>query len=265
MPGKTTRIGLIGFGQIGKDVYRRIEANPQTGMQVVFVADKDPKPLVELPRELVLDDLNDFESRKPGLVVEMAHKDVARQWAPLILAKCDMMVVSVTAIADRHNEAMFKKLTSEHGTRLFLPHGGVVGMDSLIECRDALDSVHVVMKKNPMNVDTKMVNIDPQSITTKTVLYDGPARGACPKFPRNVNTIAAIAYASLGLDETRATLIVNPQWNTATVAVHATGPGLEMNIERIEQITGVTGATTPASMYNSIQAICNQEPGIHLR
>ncbi len=213
----------------------------------------------------MLEDLNDLARCKPDLVVEMAHKEVAKQWAPVILPVCDMMVVSVTAIAEPETEALFKELAQKHGRRLFLPHGGVVGMDALIECRDMLDSVHVTMKKPPMNVDCSNVGVDPESVTEQTVLYDGPARGACPKFPRNVNTIAAIAYAGIGLDRTRATLVVNPQWNTATVALEARGEGLEINVERSEMITGVTGAATPASMYNSIQTICNQQPGIHLR
>ena len=90
-------------------------------------------------------------------------------------------------------------------------------------------------------------------------------RDVCPLFPRNVNTLAAIAYASLGFDRTRGTLIVNPEWDTAVVGFKASGPGLDVSVERTEAIAGVTGATTPASIYNSIQMIGSRGPGIHLR
>ena len=265
MSDQKTRIGLIGLGQIGRDVYRRIQENPQTGMEVVFVHDQVAEAVADVPPELVLDDMNDFAAREPDLVIEMAHKEATKQWAPLILQKCDMMAVSVTVIADAESEALFKELTAKYGTRFYLPHGGVVGMDALIESRDFLDEVHVEMRKNPKNVDTSNVGIDAASITEETVLYDGPTRHIAPKFPRNVNTLTAIAYAGIGLDQTRSTLIVNPEWTFASVAVHAKGPGVTIEIERREEITGVTGATTPASIYNSIQMIANRAPGIHLR
>ena len=265
MSTKKTRIGLIGLGQIGMDVYRRIQANPETGMEVVFAHDKLADVVGQIPAELVLDDMNDFARYEPDLVIEMAHKEATKQWAPLILQKCDMMAVSVTVIAEAESEALFEELTAKYGTRLYLPHGGAVGLASMLESRDFLDEVHLEMRKNPLNVDTSNVGIDAASITEETVLYDGPTRAIAPKFPRNVNTLTAIAYAGIGLDRTRSTLIVNPEWNFASVAVHAKGPGVTIEIERREEITGVTGATTPASIYNSIQMVANQAPGIHLR
>jgi aspartate dehydrogenase len=265
MSDKQTRIGLIGLGTIGMDVYKKIQANPQTGMQVVFVHDTMPDALAQVPAELVLEDMNDFAARQPDLVIEMAHKDVTKRWAPMILPVCDMMAVSVTVIADERCEKLFEELTAKYGTRLYLPHGGAVGLDSLHESRDFLDEVHLEMRKNPMNVDTSNVGIDAASITKETVLYDGPTRAIAAKFPRNVNTLTAIAYAGIGLDKTRSTLIVNPEWDFASMAVHAKGPGVIIEIERREQITGVTGTTTPASIYNSIQMVANQAPGIHWR
>ncbi len=51
MAGKTTRIGLIGMGQIGADVYRRICEAPQTGMQIAFVHDNVPAAVGGLPEQ----------------------------------------------------------------------------------------------------------------------------------------------------------------------------------------------------------------------
>ena len=79
----------------------------------------------------------------------------------------------------------------------------MAGMDALLENRDVWESVEVVMKKPPANVDCANVGIDPDSIKKETVLYDGPTRGICPKFPRNVNTHASIAYAGIGFDRTK--------------------------------------------------------------
>ncbi|MEC8991887.1 MAG: hypothetical protein VX656_11640, partial [Candidatus Latescibacterota bacterium] len=60
-------------------------------------------------------------------------------------------------------------------------------------------------------------------------------------------------------------LLVDPAWSDATVAIHAKAPGVELHVERVEAITGVTGASTPASSYNTVQMIGSTGPGIHLR
>ena len=104
MSTKTTRIGLVGYGQIGRAVHQMIDASPETGMQVVFVHDQFTDALEDVPDELALADLGAFESKAPDLVVEMAHPDVTRAWGKTILEKTDYMFISVTALADSQVE-----------------------------------------------------------------------------------------------------------------------------------------------------------------
>lgn len=265
MSQQTTRIGLVGYGQIGKAVHAMIDKDPDNGMEVVFIHDQAAAALKNVPAALALQDLGDFMKKKPDLVVEMAHPDITRQWGKTIVEQTNYMLVSVTAMADIEVEKALQETTRRCGTRVFIPHGGVVGMDALLENRDVWESVDVVMKKSPKNVDCAAVGLNPDDIKEETVLYDGPTRGACPKFPRNVNTHAAIALAGIGFDRTHSLLVVNPAWDKATVAIHAQGGGIELKVERIEGITGVTGASTPASIYNTVQMIGSTGPGIHLR
>ena len=260
-----TRIGLVGYGQIGTAVHEMIRRSSNSGMEVVFVHDQDTDRLSEVDDGLALEDLADFESRSPDLVVEMAHPAVTREWGTKILAKTNYMFISVTALADADLEKSIEEATAKYKTRAFVPHGGVVGMDALLENRDVWESVNVIMKKPPKNVDCAAAGVDADSITEETCLYDGPTRGICPMFPRNVNTHAAIAYAGIGFDRTHSLLLVNPEWDKATVEIHAKGAGIELDIARVESISGVTGASTPASIYNTVQMIGSTGPGIHLR
>ena len=108
MPQKTTRIGLIGYGQIGAAVHQMIEKDPSNGMEVVFVHDQDEGRLQDLAENLALKDLGDFASKEPDLVVEMAHLDVTRQWGETILKKTNYMLISVTALADQEIEKMLE-------------------------------------------------------------------------------------------------------------------------------------------------------------
>ena len=265
MTKNVTRLGLVGYGQIGQAVHQAIDADPDNGMEVVFINDMEAARLDQLPADLALRDLSAFAEHEVDLIVEMAHPDVTRQWGMTILEKTNYMFISVTALADDGMEEKLKAVTAANGTRVFIPHGGVVGMDALRENQDVWEEVHVDMMKNPKNVDCDRAGVDADALTEETVLYDGPTRGICPLFPRNVNTHASIAYAGIGFDRTHSVLRVSPEWSTATVTIHATGPGLELKVSRGEGITGVTGASTPASIYNSVQTIGSTGPGIHLR
>ncbi|MEE2831774.1 MAG: aspartate dehydrogenase domain-containing protein [Candidatus Latescibacterota bacterium] len=258
-----TRVGLIGYGQIGSAVRDMIDKD-DNGIEVVFIHDQDTSRLRDLG-DLGLEDLSKFDERSADLVVEMAHPMVTREWGTRILEKTNYMFISVTALADRELEESIEATSRKFGTRAYVPHGGVVGMDALLENRDIWESVDVVMKKAPKNVDCAAIGLDPETITEETVLYDGPTRDICPKFPRNVNTHAAIAYAGIGFDRTRSLLVVNPEWTDAIVEIHAKGPGIVLDVARIETITGVTGASTPASIYNTVQMIGSTGSGIHLR
>jgi predicted dinucleotide-utilizing enzyme len=260
-----TRIGLIGYGQIGQAVHKMIDSNEDNGMEVVFVHDQFATAVQDLPAGMVLEDLSQFESSQPDLIVEMAHPDVTRKWGTTILEKTNYMFISVTALADAALEESIQATTRRAGTRAFVPHGGVVGMDALLENRDVWESVDIVMKKSPHNVDCAAAGIDPDDIKEETTLYDGPTRGICPLFPRNVNTHAAIAYAGIGFDRTHSLLQVSPEWTEAVVEIYAKGPGINLSVARNESISGVTGASTPASIYNTVQMIGSTGPGIHLR
>ena len=61
---------------------------------------------------------------------------MTRQWAATILAKTNYMFISVTALADAELEKTILDTAMANGTRAYVPHGGVVGMDALLENRD---------------------------------------------------------------------------------------------------------------------------------
>ena len=266
MAQATTRIGLIGYGQIGRVVHEMIDKDPNNGMEVVFVHDMVSENLAQLPGELALNELGEFASRKADLVVEMAHPTVTREWGKRILEKTNYMLISVTALADPEMEQMLEETTQKFGTRGLYSswwrgrHGcttrkpGRVGRSS--RCNE---------KGHPRT----WIALPPEWIQIASLV-----RRCCmmvrhevsvPSFPAIPIPWRRLLMRVSDLRKTRSTLVVNPDWNTATVAVHAKGEGVEMSIERVESITGVTGASTPASIFNSVQMIGSAGPGIHLR
>ena len=251
--GATRRIGLIGFGFIGARVYQRLQAQPELGLEVAFVHNRNQARLAEVPRELILDDLAGMPARRCDLVVEMAHPDYTRQWGETILAHADYLPLSVTALAD---QALLERLTNQatrSAHRLLIPHGALMGTDNLFESRNMWAEVEITFYKNPANIDFSESGYDPTNISGETVVYDGPTRGIAALYPRNVNTMVTCALATIGLDRCRARLVADPALKVAIAEVRAVGrDGSILHMRKEQPVSGVSGTEMFDSQFGSI-------------
>ena len=247
------RIGLIGFGFIGSGVYRRVQEQPGLGLEIAFVHNRTRDRLDGVQPRHVLERMEDFASRAPDLVVEMAHPDFTRLHGAAILERADYLPLSVTALADDSLRERLVAVAKRSGRRLLLPHGALVGCDSLVEWRDMWERVEITFRKHPRNIDFSESGFDAASITEETVVYDGPVRGIAPLYPRNVNTMVTCALATVGLDRCRARLIAAPSLNVAIADVLAVGRDGATLFSRKEQpATGVSGTEMFESQFHSI-------------
>ena len=86
-------------------------------------------------------------------MVELAHASVTRAHGAAFLRQTDYMPLSLTALADAELEGTLLETAETHGTRLYIPHGAVVGLEALAEGRDQWDEVTMVMRKSPSSID----------------------------------------------------------------------------------------------------------------
>lgn len=255
------KIGLIGFGRIGSYLYDKISGNKE--LVVDFVYEPLKEKTERLDRSIVMQDMEMVLDREVDLVVEAADFRVVKDYAPHLLKKTDMMVLSVTALADEELESTINRICEENGTRIGIPHGALLGMDGIFDARESLTDVQVITTKNPRNIDFSFTDkYQADDITEETVLYDGPTRGICSMFPRNVNAHAVVALSGLGFDRTRSKLITDPHSDDALQHVIAEGGGTLLEIKRSSVIKGVTGEYTLISLYGSIVRALSSPPGI---
>jgi aspartate dehydrogenase len=247
------RIGIVGFGYLGSYIYEQIRTRPELGLDVAFVSNRSQARLEQVPRELILDQLEDAAERGPDLVVELAHPDISRQYGRAFLSCADYMPLSLTCLADASVERSLLQAARDSGTRLCVPHGAVLGLDALSEGRDMWDEVSITMKKPPRSIDfSDCPNYSAEDIRDETVLYDGPTRQVCALFPRNVNSHAATALAGIGFERTRSVLVADPALDVSLIELSARGQGVEIDIRRANPMQGVSGVLTLLSSLASI-------------
>ncbi|MBL8662102.1 MAG: DUF108 domain-containing protein [Candidatus Odyssella sp.] len=257
------RIGIVGFGFIGRHLYQRLMQGGEPGLSVAFVWNRSPGKIAGVPLGLILRDLAEATAKRADLIVEVAHPEVTRMHGAEFVAAADYLVTSVTALADDALRGRLVETALARKRRLFVPHGALVGLDTLVEQRHRLAEVTITFKKHPKNLDFAESGIDPAIVKGPTVLYDGPARGIAPLFPRNINTMITCALATVGLDKCRAVLVADPSLDKAYAEIEARGhDGSRIATWNEQPATGVSGNDMLASIIGSVRAAVGRPPGL---
>lgn len=245
-------MGILGCGAIGTMLARTVLANP--ALELAFVFSRTAERLKDVPQQLRVTSVEEIVSRDADLVVEAAHAELVKAVALKVVQRSDLMLFSVTALADDRFRDELEKSAVNAGHRVFLPHGAIVGIDGLVDAGPTLQSVTITTTKSPASL-----GLPPQDYK---VVYDGPTRGACEKFPRNVNVHAMIALAGLGFDRTVSRIVADPKVNTNSHLVEVGGTGYRFKIDVSSDAGGkVTGAYTPQSAVSAVERVCNERGG----
>jgi len=252
------RIGLIGYGRIGKDFADRVRADSAFELAYVYVRSLKP----ELPESIQSTEPAALAATPVDAVVEAATPGALEALAEPALEGGDLFVLSGSAFADPAVEERLRALTTNSDNDLYLPHAALFGIDGLADARGELTSVHIEATKAPDHLDFEYADTErPEGIDGPTVIYEGPTRGLCKRFPRNFNSHAAMAMAGLGLDETTSRLVADPEAETAKHVTTAEGEGFELEAVRDSDIAGVTGDYTLVSTWGSVRRVLRADDG----
>jgi aspartate dehydrogenase len=148
------------------------------------------------------------------MIAEVAGQDAVAQYGETVLRSgCDLLVISVGALAQADLFDRLKAAAQAGGSRMVLPAGAIGGIDALAAMRlGGLSSVRYRSRKPPAawrgSPAEKLVDLD--KLTTTALLYAGNARQAALLYPQNANVAAAVALAGLGFEQTQVELIADP-------------------------------------------------------
>lgn len=221
----THRLGIIGCGGIAELVLTTLARELSTPLAQVSIL---ASPRSKDKARALLDKLGarfaasrtahtaiaDFLADKLDTVAECASHIAVRDHGPAILASgCDLVIISIGALADDGLRARLNDAAKAGGARLVLPPGAVGGIDALASARlSGLESVVYTGRKPPKawrgTPAEHLLALD--TMTKPAIFFEGSARKAAQDYPFNANVAATLALAGLGLDATLVRLVADP-------------------------------------------------------
>lgn len=218
-------VALIGLGAIGQALLKCLAAT-DAGVRVLGAIVSQPDKAREATCPLFAS-LDVLLAAGPDLVVECARHTALRELGPRVLARGgSLLAASAGALAESGTHDTLMAAARAGGGRLFIPAGALAGVDALAAARYVgLDRVEYQRRAPPSTWARSgaMSAADAASLSVPRIVYEGTAREAALRCPRNANVAATIALAGIGFDRTRVTLLADPSSTGNVHSVRAEG------------------------------------------
>lgn len=221
------RVALLGGGTIARLVLQ----HRAPGIEVVALAGRGPNSRgVALAKEFSVPYVvgrDRLLAARPAVVVEAASHEAVREYlVPLLEGGVSVIVLSAGALADDALRAKAEQAAAASGALLYVPSGGIGGLDALkTACLAGVDQVSIRVAKPPAAWKgipyVEKLGFDLDTLRAPRTLFEGPAREGVPHFPQNVNIAAVLALAGVGMERTRLRVLADPglAFNTHTIRV----------------------------------------------
>lgn len=239
------RIGIIGGGVIARLFLEQIKRGDMGETEVVAILGRSEasrgKALADEYKVPYVTSLYALIDKRPEMVIEAASHDAVRTCAePLLNRGIAMMILSCGALCDDALRARLEASAAKHKTLLYVPSGGIGGLDALkAVCVAGADSVEIAVTKPPAAWKgipyVEKLNVDLDRLSGPLTLFEGTAREGVPHFPANVNIAAALSMAGIGFDRTRLKVVADPALtlNTHYINIHGKTGSISIKFESL--------------------------------
>jgi aspartate dehydrogenase len=136
------------------------------------------------------------------------HAALACHGPTILRGGCDLVMVSVGALADPAVETALVAAAREGGGRAQIASGAIGGLDAIASAAvGGLDRVtHTTRKPAGALLDPA----EAAALTEARELFRGSAREGAKRFPDSINVVAAVSLAGIGLDLTEVRVLADP-------------------------------------------------------
>ncbi len=256
--GGVVVVGFVGCGAIARTITDYFACEEDLGVCLKFFYDRDTKMAEGLALKVggtVSPNLKDMLDRV-DLVVEAASPQAVGEVAPVVLgAGVDMIIMSVGALLDADLRENLESVAKKNGARIYAPSGAVVGVDGVKAASiGKIKSATLVTRKPPRSLGI--------STDREKVLFEGKARDAVKKFPKNINVAATLSLACE--KEINVKIIADPQIERNTHEVHVIGEFGELKTTTKNVQCTTNPKTSTLAAHAAIKLLKNLNQTIHI-
>lgn len=239
------RVGIIGGGTIARLILEHIRHGDLEDVQVVAMAGRSEisharRVAAEFGVPFVIG-VRGLLGQRPDMAVEAASHEAVREYAQPLLAKgVAVVVLSAGALCDESLRVRLEHAARESGALLYVPSGGIGGLDALkAACVAGVEEVMIAVTKPPAawkEIEyVERLGVDLSSLDGPCVLFEGSAREGVPHFPANVNIAAVLSLAGIGFDRTRLRVVADPalSHNTHLIEIKGRTGNISVKLENV--------------------------------
>jgi aspartate dehydrogenase len=234
------RVGILGGGVIA-----RLFLEQARDVEIVAIAGRSAASRGKaLAREFgvrFVVGMQDLIAARPEIVIEAASHEAVREHVEALLsAGIAVIVLSGGALCDDALRKRLERAAEEHRAPLYVPSGGIGGLDALkAACAAGVDEVTIAVTKPPAAWKgipyVERMRIDLDRLPGPVTLFEGTAREGVPHFPANVNIAAVLSLAGIGFDRTRLKVVADPalRFNTHFVTIRGRTGTIDLRFESV--------------------------------
>jgi aspartate dehydrogenase len=239
------RVGIIGGGTIARLFLEHIQRGELGDARVCAIVGRNDrsrgKPLAAEFAVSFVTGLEELVGARPDVVVEAASHEAVDQYAEILLERgIATIVLSGGALCDDALRARIERAAESTGAMLYVPSGGIGGLDALkAACVAGVDEVAIAVTKPPAAWKgvpyVEALGLDLAALREPRVLFDGSARAGVPLFPANVNIAAVLSLAGIGFDKTRLKVVADPAlvYNTHYIEIRGRTGNISLKLENV--------------------------------
>ncbi|MCC6780554.1 MAG: DUF108 domain-containing protein [Hyphomicrobiales bacterium] len=261
----TLKVGIAGFGNVGQELTRRLNAGVLPEVELVGVASRDLAKAAEAaraftppPKVMPLADL----AAQCDVVVEAATADSFPEIARGVIGAGKLLIcVSAGGVP---NCPELQELVEKHGGRMRIASGAFPGFDIIRCAREGnIRSVKLLSRIRPDSMAHEKYVLDrghdfeARPPTEPIKVFEGSAREAAANFPRHFNVAVSLSLAGIGFERTEVEAWVDPTIPGAihTVEVDSEDCGLTMTIRNLPSQNRRTSRMVAPSLVGALRAL----------
>jgi aspartate dehydrogenase len=239
------RVGIIGGGSIARLFLEHIRRGDLGDAQVVAIVGSSEasrgKPLAQEYGVAFVTGSEGLLAQRPDVVVEAASHQAVSDYAEGLLKQgIAVIVLSGGALCDDELRARLERAANESGALLYVPSGGIGGLDALkAACIAGVDEVTIAVTKPAAAwkgiAYVEKLGVDLDGLREPYVLFEGTAREGVPHFPANVNIAAVLSMAGIGFDKTWLKVVADPdlEYNTHFIDIKGKSGNISIKLENV--------------------------------